>query len=106
MRGGNGEGRGVTPGAWSLSQIYMLSPGGSIPHFPRMPEQLPTFLGAGCPNVNMMTTQSTKQGWEECRNSAWGGPLLTLVLRIRTVRPGKSFPGHGLQELSRLGCSG
>lgn len=54
---GDGEGRG---GAWQslfTAQIYTLSPGGSIPHFSWMPEQLPTILRAGCHNVNMMTTQ-------------------------------------------------
>lgn len=89
MRGGNGEGRGVTTGAWSLSQIYMLSPGGSIPHFPQMPEQLPTFLGAGCHNVNMMTTQSPKQGWGGAQGWCVGRPTVNAGVKERSCETGE-----------------
>lgn len=40
-----------------VAQVYILTLGGNIPHFSQMPEQLPAIPGAGCYNVNTMTTQ-------------------------------------------------
>lgn len=51
---------GCGEGPWLLlllAQVYVLTLGGNIPHFSQMPEQLPAIPGAGCYNVNTMTTQ-------------------------------------------------
>lgn len=48
---------GEGPWLWLLAQVYILTLGGDVPHFSQMPEQLPAIPGAGCYNVNTMTTQ-------------------------------------------------